>query len=300
MAPELDDGELGNVRRQLVAPRIPGQLDLSAGLVEQLFLDTGADWDRRAHRMGVLAQVAPYSLVHGWRRQRPGNPDAVLFHAWVDLAHAQREGALENPGSTVDRCYRAADLCPEDPTPWLVLLSVLRLLGRPQGEVFAIAKEVWARDVWHRDAHLQMLGYLSPDEYGSHAQVLDFVDHLRLSAPPNSPVAALELTMMVNRYRARVSAGGVGALGAWQLLTRPDAETAMERALAHWPRPGFLRHAAAVADLNVLAYALVHANRTARAGPVFLAIDQAVTVWPWSLDGDPVKQFSYRQAQARR
>ncbi|MEU3923216.1 hypothetical protein [Streptomyces sp. NPDC029004] len=59
---------------------------------------------------------------------------------------------------------------------------------------------VVARDRWHREAHLQMLNYLSPEEGGSHVQVLDFVDSLRPHMPPNAPTAAVELTAAVNQY----------------------------------------------------------------------------------------------------
>jgi len=299
LAPELDDAELGKVCRALAAPRVQGHLDLSAGLVEQLLQDAGRNWDLRTHRFTVLSAMAPLALAQVWRRQRPKDPDALLFQAWTDLQDGRRTGALDDPQATVDRCRRAAELLPEDPLPWICLLGVLRLLRRPEAEVYPVCQEIGARDAWNREAHLEMLGYLSPDECGSHSQVMDFVEAVRSAAPPDSPVAAVELTMIVDRYRANLSAGGVTALGARHRWTRPDTEAALGRALATWPQPGFLTHAAASADLNLLAYALVQANRLAHAADVFRTIGPTVTAWPWEQHGDPLQQYVYWRDQAQ-
>ncbi|MEV6209766.1 hypothetical protein [Kitasatospora sp. NPDC051914] len=298
LAPELDDADLGRVRRQLAGPQLGGQLDLSAGLVEQVLRDAGTDWDRRTHRLGVLAQVAGPALARVWRRQRPQEPDALVLHAWVDVAQARLAGALEDPQGTVDRCRRAAELRPEDPTPWVALLAVHRMLRRPEQEMYPLCREIGARDAWNRTAHLEMLRYLSPEECGSHGQVLDFVAAVRDAAPPGSPVAGLELAMLTDRYRSALAAGGVTALGARRRWSLPDAEAALARALADWPAPGFLRHAAALADLNVLAYSLGQAGRVGEAAGVFRALDGVVTIWPWGLDGDAVQQFAFWQDQA--
>ncbi|MFD9127123.1 hypothetical protein [Kitasatospora sp. NPDC059571] len=298
LAPELDDQELGRVCRQLTAPRMQGQLDLSAGLVEQVLRGAGGDWDRRTHRLGVLARLASPALATVWRRQRPRDADPLVLHAWIDVAEARVAGALEDPRATLDRCRRAADLRPEDPAPWVALLAVHRLLRRPEQEVYPICREIGARDAWNRTAHLEMLRYLSPDECGSHLQALDFVEAVRASAPAGTAVAGLELALLTDRYRAGLAQGGVTALGARRRWALPDAEAALGRAMADWPTPGFLRHAAALADLNLLAYALGQAGRVAEAGPVFAALDGVVTPWPWGLDGDPVDEFARWRDQA--
>ncbi|WP_441247800.1 hypothetical protein [Kitasatospora sp. McL0602] len=294
LAPELDDAELGRVCRQLTAPRVQGQLDLSAGLVEQVLKGAGQDWDRRTHRFGVLAGAGSVALAKVWRRQRPQDADALLFHAWTELAH----GIPDGPAGTVEKLRRAADLLPGDPLPWLGLLRLGRLLALPEREIYPLCREIGARDAWNRTAHLELLGYLSPEECGSHAQVLEFVESVRVSAPADSPVAGLELTMLVERYRAAVAAGGVTAIGARHRWTRPDAESALARAVADWPRPGYLTHSAAVADLNLLAYALVQANRAPEAAEAFAAIGTTVTTWPWTLQGDPLQEFGYWRDQA--
>ncbi|GAA4987457.1 hypothetical protein [Kitasatospora paranensis] len=298
LAPELDDTELGRVCRQLTGPRIQGQLDLTAGLVEQLLRDAGSDWDRRTHRLAVLARVATPALAAVWRRQRPRDADPLVLHAWIDIAQARMAGALEDPRATVGRCRRAAELRPEDPAPWVALLAVHRLLRRPEPEVYPLCREIGARDAWNRTAHLEMLRYLSPDECGSHLQALDFAEAVRAAAPPGSAVAGLDLVLLTDRYRASLAQGGVTALGARRRWVLPDAEAALARALADWTTPGFLRHAAALGDLNLLAYALGQAGRIREAGPVFGALAGVVTPWPWALDGDPVEQFAHWRDQA--
>ncbi|GAA1083492.1 hypothetical protein [Kitasatospora arboriphila] len=297
LAPELDDAELGRVLAHVTAPQVHGRLELSAVLVEQVLRDAGTDWDRRTLRLSVLSAAASPALAQVWRRQRPRDADPLVFDVWVALAQARRDGRPGDHHGLVRRCHDAARARPEDPGPWLALLGVLRLLRRPAEEVHPVCREIGARDPWNRTAHLEMLGYLSPAECGSHAQELEFVDAVRAAAPAGSPVAGLELALLLGRYRAGVDAGGVAALGARRRWARADAEAALDRA-RYWTGPGGLRHAAAVADLNVLAYALVRANRLREAAGVFAAVGPTVTAWPWSLDGDPLRRFTYWRHQA--
>ncbi|WP_344444815.1 hypothetical protein [Kitasatospora nipponensis] len=201
---------------------------------------------------------------------------------------------------TVERCRRAAELAPNDPTPWVVLLGVLRMVRSGSQEVFQVWHEVVARDAWHREAHLQMLGYLSPEECGSHREVLDFVDAVRSGIPATAPAIGVELTAMVEHHHRLVARGGVDGLMARRQWTNARAAGALERAVTGWTEPGRLQHAAALADLNLLAHALVLANRLPEAGEAFRAIGSTVTPWPWGLEGDPLDRFGYWQGQALR
>jgi hypothetical protein len=297
LAPELDDHKLGKVRKQLEAPSRPGLGDIRLDQVEQVLRDAGSDWDRRTHRFVVLAAVTPQSLARLWLRRSSRDPDALLFRAWIDVVHGRWEGELADAEATIGMCHRAAELAPADPAPWVVLLSVLRLLRRPPREVFPIWREVTNRDPWHREAYLEMLHYLSPEECGSHAQTLDFVDAAKSVMPPQAPAIGLELVAMLGRYRRTLSAGGVDALMSSRIWTQPPAAAALDRALNDWPRPGYLRHAAALADLNLLSYALIQAKRLGDAAKAFQAVGTTVTPWPWELDGEPLEQFAYWQSR---
>ncbi|MFD7732931.1 hypothetical protein ACFV6F_21375 [Kitasatospora phosalacinea] len=296
LSPALDDTELALAHRQLTAPQAQGQLELSAVLVEQALHGAGDDWDRRTLRLAVLAEAAAPRLAQVWRRQRPHDIDPLVFQAWTEVAEARRNGRVDDPRALVRSCRTAADARPQDPTPLIALLRLLRLMGRPPKEVYQVCGEIGARDRWNRTAHLEMLGYLSPAEFGSRTQELAFVDDVRLTAPPNSPVAGLELALLLDRYRTALEGGGTTALSARQRWEQPDATAALDRAL-HWTVPGTLRHAGAPADLNLLAYALVRAGRPQEAAAAFEAVGPVVTAHPWELDGDPLAQFTYWRAQ---
>ncbi|CAM5588904.1 hypothetical protein SALBM311S_01650 [Streptomyces alboniger] len=70
---------------------------------------------------------------------------------------------------------------------------------------------------WHREAHVQMYGYLSPRECGSHAQSMEFVDRAQAAVPATAPAAGLPLMALIDRYHAALSREGVHGLMADRL-----------------------------------------------------------------------------------
>ncbi|MFF3109172.1 hypothetical protein ACFVSN_08285 [Kitasatospora sp. NPDC057904] len=275
-----------------------GPDDIQIDQVDRLLQESARDPDRRAHRFAVLAETAaPTAFARSWRLRRRGS-DPMVFEGWVELVRGRAAGRMDDARAAADHCYRAAEIAPSDPLPWVVLLGILRLMRAEPHQLYAVWQEVTARDPWNREAHLQMLRYLSPEECGSRSGQLDFVETLRASAPPVSPSVGVELAALVDEHDRTAARGGVEALLARRLWTHARAAGALDTALATWPREGYLRHAAALADLNLLAYALVQAGRVREGGAVFGAIGDTVTAWPWSLDGDPVERFTYWQAKA--
>ncbi|MFI1337880.1 hypothetical protein ACH4U7_48980 [Streptomyces sp. NPDC020845] len=200
-------------------------------------------------------------------------------------------GRLDDAQDIVGACHHAARLRHADPGPWTVLLGVLRDLRRNPREGFPVWDEIIRRDPWHREGYLQMLGYLSPEECGSSTQQNAFVDSAMARMPFGAPPAALEPHVLLGRYRRAVTGDGLTGLLADRIFNQPFAESVLSRALSTWPRPGFLRHAAALADLNVLAYLAAHA-RHRDAANAFRAVGATVTPWPWRLGGDPLEQYS--------
>ncbi|MFI9331233.1 hypothetical protein ACIGZJ_27325 [Kitasatospora sp. NPDC052868] len=262
------------------------------GQISRLLDQSKADWDRRTHQLSVLACCLSESHgPRGWAAREPRNASALVLSAWVQLERGRARGRLEDAAGIADSCLRAAELAPEDPTPWVVLLGLSRLERRSQREAFGVWNEVLARDRWNREAHLSMLRYLGPEEMGSRVQVLDFLDAVRASTPANAPCAATELTAHVLQYHSVLTRGGVEALLARHRWSHASAAQTLDRTAHTWARPGFLHHAAALADLNLLAYALTAADRRSEARPVFDAINGTVTAWPWSVGGDPVSEF---------
>jgi hypothetical protein len=70
-----------------------------------------------------------------------------------------------------------------------------------------------------------------------------------------------------------------------------SAAQTLNRAARTSARPGFFHHAATVADLNLLAYALMAAELPGEDRPVFEEINGTVAAWPWRVGGDPVSEF---------
>ncbi|MFF0415703.1 hypothetical protein ACFYUY_35400 [Kitasatospora sp. NPDC004745] len=287
------------MRRQLKSSGMPGQDAIQVDQVERLLQETGKDWDRRTHRMVVLAEVAaPSALARTWRLRRPAGADPLVFEAWVELVRGRHAGRMEDARAAAENCYRASDLAPDDPTPWVVLLGILRLMRADSRELFAVWHEVTTRDSWNREAHLEMLRYLSPEECGSRSSQMDFVESVRAAVPANAPAVGVELTAVVDEHTRTTAKGGVEALLARRQWTGVRAARVLDGALATWTRPGYLQHAAAQADLNLLAFALVQAGRGRECTGAFQLLGDTVTDWPWVLDGDPLEQFRYWQAKS--
>ncbi|MGW3268552.1 hypothetical protein [Streptomyces sp. NPDC001056] len=301
LAPELDDQELGRLLKSLRATTRTGTIattDLCAAQITRLLDQDPGDWDRRTHRIDVLAGFLTEShLPRSWVAREPRSADALVLHAWTQVADARAQGRPEDASEATDLCLRAAELAPDDPTPWVALLAVARLQRWEQPQAFGVWNEVLARDRWNREAYLSMLGYLSPEEGGSRIQVLDFVDSLAARMPANAPCAGIELTAQVLQYHSVLGRGGFEALVARNHWSHAMAAQALDRVAHTWPQPGFLRHARALADLNLLAYALMAADRRRDAAPAFEALGGIVTFWPWNTGGEPLAE--YEQAQRR-
>ncbi|GAA2248538.1 hypothetical protein GCM10010415_03900 [Streptomyces atrovirens] len=300
LVPALDDAELARVLGRL-SKRNGGGRAADVTLVSSLLEETGNDWDRRGHRVSVLAEAtADAGIAAAWLGREPQSADALVFHSWTGLVRGLRDGHLEDAGELVSRCHQAAERRPEDPLPWVVLLGVSRIERYGQSDVNAVWREATGRDRWHREAYLQMLAYLSPEEGGSSAAVLDFVDVVRTRIPANAACAAVELTAAVRQYQGLLAQGGVRAMTAGQLWEGGQLAAALDQAAALWAKPGFFQHAAAQADLNVLAYALCAAGRAVDAHHVFQTLQGVVTPWPWNTDGPALQRFEQHQAKAER
>ncbi|MGW7379076.1 hypothetical protein [Streptomyces sp. NPDC054794] len=302
LAPELDDVALKRLLKSLQATTSTGTIattDLCTAQISRLLDQETVDWDRRTHQLSVLAfSLSESHVPRAWATREPGNVSALVLFAWAHLVRGRSQGNLEDADAIAKSCFRAAELAPADPTPWVVLLGLARLERRNQSEVFGLWNEVLTRDRWNREAYLSMLGYLGPEEMGSRIQVLDFVDAVRARTPENAACAATELTAQVLQYHSVLTLGGVEALMARKHWTHATAAQALDRAAGSWARPDFFQHAAALADLNLLAYALMAAERRGEARPVFEAIGGTVTAWPWRVDGDPLSEFERARARA--
>ncbi|MFI5557256.1 hypothetical protein [Streptomyces sp. NPDC051738] len=299
--PELDDAPLHRTLREL---RPTQQLHgLGAGRtspawepVAELLRATGRDWDRRAHRVSVLARRLPPVVSQRWAADRPDDGDALVLRAFVQSARAPAEGhsAVRQAEQT---CLHAAAACPEDPTPWLALLSLMHSSAVPVQDAVPVWTQAVNRAPWHRTAYHLLLRYLSPRGHGAVPDMMDFAWQVAFQAPHGSPIALLPVAARVELVAHRQGRTGLDALGASGHWNEPRAAREIDTALSRWFHTAAAPHAEAVADLNVLAFALTRAHRPAEAGPVFQRIGRHMTHHPWDLLPEPERTFRYWQDQ---
>ncbi|MGW2745755.1 hypothetical protein [Streptomyces sp. NPDC001450] len=295
--PELDDHALHSTLTELrPAQQLHG---LGAARTQriwepaaELLRGTGRDWDRRTHRISVLAQNLPPSVSERWAADRPGDGDALMLRAWARSARAADEGR-DAARQAEQACLHAAAACPEDPAPWLALLNLMHAFAVPVHVAVPVWTEAVTRAPWHRTAYHLMLRHLSPRGHGTALDMLDFARQSATRAPHGSPLALLTVAArveLVAHLRRRSSLAAIGADGHWH---EPRAAEEIDAALADWFHTAAPPHAEAVTDLNFLAFALIRTHRTAEAAPVFRRIGRHMTPHPWDLLPNPRRTFLY-------
>ncbi|MGR3933929.1 hypothetical protein [Streptomyces sp. BRA346] len=295
--PELDDDPLHATLTELrPAQQFHG---LGAGRtrplwepVADLLRASGRDWDRRAHRVRVLAQHLPGAVSQRWAADRPGDGDALVLRAFVEAIRAPAEGhtAVRRAEQT---CLRAAGACPEDPVPWLALLSLMYSCAVPVEDAVPVWTEAVHRAPWHRTAYHRLLRYLSPRGRGTVPDMMDFARQAAARAPRGSPVALLPVAARIELTAHRQGESPLAALGAGRNWNEPRAGQEIDAALTGWFHAAEASHAEVVTDLNILAFALTRAHLPEPAAPVFQRIGRHMTRHPWDLLPAPERTFVY-------
>ena len=292
--PAFDDLDLAEARDELAQ----GRWEPARDLLE----DTRNNWDRRAHRIRVLAEtVAASAWIERWQALDPHNPHAAALRAQVEVVRAVRSrsqvsdtGTSKTLDEVEELCRRAASLSPKDPVPWISLITLARAQGASRDELWARWHELRQRDEWSRDGHHQTLIYLFATWQGSHAEMYDFAYWLAEEAPDGSPLAVLPLVAHAESYRSHAAdKRSAHRAGLDMMWTEDQVGLDLDRILERWFRRPGRQHAQAKADLNYLAHALIYADRHADARPVLQAIGPHVTRLPWAYTGDPESSFTY-------
>jgi hypothetical protein len=290
----LDDAELVTARSALAQGRWQN--------ARSLLVRTGTDWDRRGHRVTVLAREPSCAAwTREWLLAEPDSGDASVLLALAQVRRVLR--GKDKPARAREACLRAAGLAPADPTPWLGLLMLERDLGA-EGDVVRVFEQVRTRYADHHHAHHLVVAWLAehrieagPDPLH---EVYDFANWAAEQAPADSPLAILPVIAHAERYRALAAAGherpDPAASGHW---TGRRARQVMKSAFDWWLEWEHEGHPRRLIDLNFLAHAKVCEGRGAEAAALFHRIGDHATPAPWSYPGrDPVTAFRTARATA--
>ncbi|WP_086827715.1 hypothetical protein [Streptomyces sp. NRRL B-24572] len=263
------------------------------------------DWDRRSHRVRLLADsAAGRRTVDVWHASEPGHPDAAVLRAETEVMRmfgAARAGAPPSADS-LDRvarlCLQASELAPVDPQPWVSLVSLGRLYEGGHPDMGYWWKELLARDPYHREGHHQALRHLSARWHGSHGQAANFAWDVVAYVPAGSPLAVLPLVARSEEYRYRVEVEGRTAVGLTYHWNSEAAKRDLRVVLEKWIGARTAEYAQDVADLNQLAHGLVRAGMKREAADVFRTLGNRATRVPWSYAGDPEQLFVFWRDEA--
>ncbi|WP_405782093.1 hypothetical protein [Streptomyces sp. NBC_00859] len=295
--PALDDVELVEVRTQLAQGRW--------GRVSSLLTATADDWDRRGHRLVVLAEGAGSAAwAEDWLLAEPQSADAAALLACATVLRALRgKGGRGGETAAREACRVAARMAPSDPTPWLGLLILARSLGTEE-EVSRLFDEVRSRHPEHHHAHHLMAARLAErhPEAGQDPlhEVYDFAAWAAEQAPADSPLAVLPVVAHAERYRVLAAAGSEPGdperSGHW---TGRRARQVMKAAFDWWLEWEREDHPRNRIDLNFLAHAKFCEGRPAEAAALFHRIGEHVTEAPWAYPNrDPYQAFSAARGTA--
>jgi hypothetical protein len=285
--PALCDTELVDVRGQFTQGRWARARTLLTG--------TGDDWDRRGHRVVVLAETpAATAWAREWLLAEPESADAATLLACATVFAALRRKAT--PEAAEEACRRAAVLQPADPTPWLGLLMLSRVFG-PEEEFSRHFDQVRARHREHHHAHHLMVAQLAERTpaagHDPLHEVYDFAAWAAEESPADSPLAVLPVIAHAERYRVLAGRHGStdnsAAVAHWSgRRARQVLRSAFDWWL-EWEREDHPRNRV---DLNFLAHAKLCEGRPAEAAALFHRIGSHATRAPWSYpDLDPHKAF---------
>ena len=273
--------------------------------VRDLLARTGDDWPLRTHRINVLANASVgLEWPRAWSQAEPERPDALVMGAYAEAARlhsliVRRDPSVKDADAVraVARCRAAAEAAPDDPTPWISLLTLAGVLGDngvSMVQWHELSFEAGARswgwfqqaldrhpDSWH--AHHRMLeAQLARLRTGAPRDLtglLDFPTAAAAHTGEHSPLRVLPLYAHTE-LRLAATADLLGAAERGWLVQRCEQD--LQDAYRDWFRGPERAHPAAPFDLNVLAYQLVESGRPSLAHPVFAAIGPHATTAPWS------------------
>ncbi|MFC9328802.1 hypothetical protein [Kitasatospora sp. NPDC057015] len=267
----------------------------------------GEDWDERWSRLELLAEIATQddAWLTAWRAAEPGNCDAaaleakhLVHQAWTirgrGYAHevppqnmAKFEQLLP---AAIEAAHRAALLAPENPAPWVVMVTAARGARYAPDRFRPLWEGLVARAPHHYEGHWQGMQYWCAKWYGSNRKMMAFARRAMDQAPTGSPLAGVYLHAL---SELTTRSGARAFPTTWVARRRLKAVAAALAAVpANDSRLPALRH--------MLADYLGRAGLFAEALKQFRLIGRWCGADPWARRGDPVAAFDLARGVAVR
>lgn len=290
--PARDDARLRVVAEDAAMGRWEGAREVLA--------EAGTDWDRRIFRLQVLARAgARLTFADTWAQAEPRSPHALALLANVLTLRSMAVGRGKGRGEAMEQaweaCDAAADAFPADPSPYVVMLALLRFHSPTRDRewrqtVQQVWQQVGQRDRWNREAHHEILTYMFPDWHGTGGELFHWVQEQCAHVPRGLPLHVLPLVALAESHRNRMaSEGNRYGLSVHPWTDNPSTSQAWDDWWVH--RNTGRPHASFHEDANYLAHALSFAGRHREAAEVFAAIGPYAGDIPWSYCGDAPTLF---------
>lgn len=253
------------------------------------------DWQRRTRYADLLGDAAAEgdgAWLDAWEAARPDDPDAAVVRAssTISLAWLLRGGAWAKDTSAEqfagfhrvlarsrDEIARAAELVPDDPTPYVFEIRPALGFGYPHDEMHRIWKEITNRDPYHFGAHTGALQYWYAKWRGSKELAERFTEEAAAAAPLGTLLKALPLIAWWEHHDDDAKAADFRSPRLVALVDAALADVAA--APPDHPNVPGVRH--------LLAYYLTRQGRFEAALEQFRLVDGYVGAFPWSCYSDP-------------
>ncbi|WP_344459566.1 hypothetical protein [Kitasatospora kazusensis] len=265
----------------------------------------GRDWDERWSRMELLQQVMEQddSWLDAWLLVQPDSCEAATLHAqrllhqawairgseYANKVPADRMAAFRRlvPAS-IDAAKQAAELGPQDPGPWVVMVTAARGAQYSHEQFRPLWEGLVARAPHHYTGHWQAMQYWCAKWFGSNRLMLEFAERTVGRAPAGSPLAGIYVHALYELVKRSGSAALPSSAAAKDLLVQ--AARSLDQVPEGDERLPRLRH--------LLAHYLNKAGRYEAALEQFRLLGPWCGAEPWTKEVDPVAAFDFARGTA--
>ncbi|SDU32789.1 hypothetical protein [Amycolatopsis keratiniphila] len=118
---------------------------------------------------------------------------AIRGTGWAEGVGQERFKMVHQVGAkAIGPLHRAAELIPDDSTPWVNLMSAALVLSAPRDQRDEVWRETVRRSPAHFSAHMIRLQTLAPKWGGTEQEMLTFALETARAAPPGDPLTAIQ------------------------------------------------------------------------------------------------------------